>query len=119
VPGKCSANGSRRSLRNSAGAKNALAFAGVFAEPRHGPKPETESRGGPLTPDEARLAAARREVQAFAHERHAEVTEESPGHWRIEREPAFFKLGIYRWTAELKADGGLLFSERQWRPDPS
>jgi hypothetical protein len=90
----------------------------VFAELPHGPKRERASRGGPLTPDEARLAAARREVQAFARKRDAAVTEESPGHWRIERKPAFFKLGIYRWTAELRADGGLLFSERQWRPDP-
>jgi len=68
--------------------------------------------------DPARLAAARREVEAFAREKGAAVTEEGPGHWLLERKPAFFKLGIYRWTAELRANGGLVFSERQWRPDP-
>ncbi len=68
--------------------------------------------------DPARLAAARREVEAFAREQGASVTEEGAGRWRVERKPAFFKLGIYYWTAELQADGGLAFSEREWRPDP-
>jgi hypothetical protein len=57
-------------------------------------------------------------VEAFAEERGGEVTEEGPGHWCVERKPRFFKVGLYRWTAELTANGGLVFSERQWRPDP-
>jgi hypothetical protein len=71
-----------------------------------------------LEPDPARLAAARREVEAFAREKGAAVTEERPGQWRVERKPAIFKVGIYYWTAELQANGGLVFSERDWRPDP-
>lgn len=71
-----------------------------------------------VQPDPARLAAARREVEAFAREKGAVVTEEGPGYWRAERKPAFFKLGIYCWTAELQTNGGLVFSEREWRPDP-
>ncbi len=68
--------------------------------------------------DPARLAAARREVETFARKQGAAVSEERPGHWRVERKPAFFKLGIYFWMAELRDDGGLTVSERQWRPDP-
>jgi len=68
--------------------------------------------------DPARLAAASREVEAFAREKRAAVIEERPGYWRVERKPAFFRLGIYCWTAELQAHGGLVFSERDWRPDP-
>ncbi len=68
--------------------------------------------------DPARLAAARREVEAFAREKRATVTEPAEGSWRIERKPALFKLGIYCWTAQLKPDGGLVFSEREWQPDP-
>jgi len=68
--------------------------------------------------DPARLEAAGREVEAFARELGAAVTVEGPGRWRIERRPAFFKLGIYYWKAELLGNGALEFSERQWRPDP-
>ena len=71
-----------------------------------------------VQPDPARLAAARREVEAFAREKGAVVAEEGPGQWRVERKPAFFKIGIYYWTADLQAHGGLVFSEREWRPDP-
>ncbi len=68
--------------------------------------------------DPARLSAARREVETFAREKRATVTEDAPGRWRVERRPPFFKLGIDYWTAELQADGGLIFSKREWRPDP-
>jgi hypothetical protein len=68
--------------------------------------------------DPARLDAARREVERFAHDKGATLIEDAPGRWRIERRPRFFKLGIYTWTAELRADGGVVISERQWRPDP-
>ncbi|HMD57538.1 MAG TPA: hypothetical protein VKG82_08720 [Solirubrobacteraceae bacterium] len=77
---------------------------------------EGEELGGA---DPARLAAARREVEAFAREKGAGVDEEEPGRWRLERKPAFFRLGMYYWTAELRADGCLAFSERQWRADPN
>ena len=78
-----------------------------------------DAEGDPgVQADPARLAAAGREVQAFAREQRATVIEEAPGHWRVERKPAIFKLGVYFWTAELKQDGGLGFSARQWRPDP-
>jgi len=70
-------------------------------------------------PDPARLAAARREVDTFAREKGAAVTDTGAGRWRVERKPFLFKLGIYFWDAELRADGGLRFSDRQWRPDPS
>lgn len=68
--------------------------------------------------DPARIAAARREVEAFAREQGASVVEESVGCWRIERAPRRFQLGIDFWTAEVRADGGLSFSRRDWRPDP-
>jgi len=68
--------------------------------------------------DPARLSAARREVESFAREKRAAATEDGPGQWRIERKPRVFKLGIDRWTANLQANGGLVFSKREWRPDP-
>lgn len=68
--------------------------------------------------DPARLAAASREVEAFAREKGATVTQDGPGRWRVERKPRFFKLGVDYWTAELQAHGGLVFSKREWRPDP-
>ncbi|MGO8905151.1 MAG: hypothetical protein ACLQMH_05940 [Solirubrobacteraceae bacterium] len=49
----------------------------------------------------------------------AAVTEDGPGQWRIERKPPVFKLGIDCWTAKLRANGGLVFSKREWRPDPN
>jgi hypothetical protein len=75
-------------------------------------------RGEGASIDPARLAAARREVETFARTKGAAVIEDGPGRWRVERKPTLFKLGIYRWAAELQADGGLVFSEREWRPDP-
>jgi hypothetical protein len=68
--------------------------------------------------DPARVEAARREVEAFAREKGAAVIDDGPGRWRVERKPAVFKLGVYRWVAELKPDGGLSLSGREWRPDP-
>lgn len=58
-------------------------------------------------------------MDAFARAKGANVSEEGVGRWRLERKPAVFRLGVYFWTAELRGDGGLAFSERQWRPDPS
>lgn len=69
--------------------------------------------------DPARLAAARREVERFARERGAAVIEDAPARWRVERKPAFFRIGIYSWALELRPDGGLEISAREWRPDPS
>lgn len=69
-------------------------------------------------PDPSRLAAARREVEAFAREKGGNVIEDGPGRWRVERKPRIFRLGMYCWTAELQANGGIVFSERDWRPDP-
>jgi hypothetical protein len=40
----------------------------------------------------ARLSTARREVESFAREKRAAVTEDGPGQWRIERKPPVFKL---------------------------
>ena len=75
-------------------------------------------REGGIPADPARLAAALREVEAFAREKGATVTQDRPGHWRVERKPRLFKLGFDCWTAELQDNGGLLFSKREWRPDP-
>jgi len=67
----------------------------------------------------ARLDAARREVETFAREHGATtVANVGPGRWRIDRLPTRFKIGIDFWTAELKPDGGIAFSDREWRPPP-
>jgi hypothetical protein len=65
-----------------------------------------------------RLSRARSEVEEFARAKRARIVDESDGRWRVERKPAFFKLGWYYWDAEMQGDGSVSFSERQWRPDP-